>query len=326
MNRKPKILFHGNCQSMAFAAGLSEASGFEIMVTPGLWQITPDKIHEVRSFAREADLVVSMPILEREKWDGLSAKQLMEICSCPFVIHPNAHFEGYFPTFGICYYESGLHIPIHSKGNPTSDYLCFLCYALFTLGIDADGCHRALEANCFIPSIQEYYNKSLSVLASREGLYAVEYNRTSKCVFVPISDLIEDARETARCFDSMNHPSGPFLEILLRRILGRADDEFGMDFPWIVDLLSQIGAMSIVSPVLPIYPFVARSLNYEAGARSGLTYTNKPDSINQKEVVTKAYDFFESLNEEDRMAIEKSPKFEFSIEIAKALLVHFKPQ
>lgn len=320
--RKPKILFHGNCQSMAFAAGLSRATGFDVMATPGLWQITPDKIDEIRTFARQADLVVSMPVTERGKWDGLSTKQLMEISSCPFVIHPNAHFEGYFPSFGICYYESGTHVPLYAKGNPTSDYLCFLTYALYTLGIDTEGCDSALGADCLVPLVQDYYKQSLKTLSLREDAYATDYNVTSKSVFVPISDLLSNPIETSRNFDSINHPSGPFLAILLHRILRRAYEEFGFNLPWIGELERAMCEMSIVSPVLPIYPLVASSLNHQAGSRIGLSFTNKPDFLTQTTVVTKAYAFFENLDGEDRSAIEKSPKFESSMKIAKAIVAH----
>ena len=258
MQKKPNILFHGNCQSMAFAKALSHNNKINVFATPYLWEITNEKVNEVRNYAKMADLIISMPISQTYK-EGLGTHDLMQISQCPFVLHSNAHFEGWYPTFDFCRDMHGKQISIGNMGNPTGGYLCYLTYVFFYLGVNLENTIKLLQREIFIETISELYDFHEKTFFDRESKFSEEYEASHKSCYLTMWDLLGDRKSISKCFHTFNHPKKKLLLILLHRILAKAEKDYVKDLPWIKELEIAEDKLQIESINLPIYPFVAKS-------------------------------------------------------------------
>lgn len=184
-----KVLFHGNCQSLSLAKLFSQFEGFEVLATPLLWDIKDIDVLNIRDFVASADLVIAMPISPAYK-DGLGTLELRELSTCPFIIHPNAHFEGFYPSFDYVRDDQGRHLDLNSFGNPHWDYLCHLTYSCFDSQMTECESVRLLSCQSADSIVNDMYSESLKNLISREQKMIQDHSSYPNSTLVAISNIL----------------------------------------------------------------------------------------------------------------------------------------
>ena len=58
------------------AEALQSIRNLEVRATPHIWDVTEDTVSEIRQFAQQADLIISMPISNQYK-PGLGTQELL---------------------------------------------------------------------------------------------------------------------------------------------------------------------------------------------------------------------------------------------------------
>ena len=309
-----KILFHGNCQSMALASSLAKvATACEclVMATPLLWEIDEASVRRVREFASTADLIFAMPISSTYK-EGLSTDDIIAISDCPVVIHPNVHFTGLFPTYDYARSVNGSHIGLYSRGNPTSDYLCYLTYSCFSLGIDVEQCFNLLSGLGACPLVLTNYDAALNELLRRESIIQSDVGHIGRCSSFRVTPFLGVSALLSNDFYSINHPSPSFLKRMLLGLLRTAATEFSLEFSRCLSVsvaMDDFTASEIASPILPVYSFVAHSLGESPDARPYISYTDSRADLRINEFVAASYQCFDRLETNEKNDIEGSPLF-----------------
>lgn len=299
-----KVLFHGNCQSMAMAEALQGISNLEIRATPHIWDITEDTVTDIRQFAQRADLIISMPISNQYK-PGLGTSELLSISNCQVIIHPNIHFEGAHPTFDYVRGADGKHLELHKLNNPFGDYFCYLLWVFWTRGITASHAADLLRSTNTLDLVNGFYMHSLDNLLKREEQVNTAYKDIRSYELVRISPLLKKEVFESDFFDTFNHPSPYLLGLVLRRLIDASHCVMDCNGQ---EIQSDNLRPSIPQKLrLPVYRFVSESLEVKEQNLDLLVSTaGASESLNS--MAEKSYQFFSCLAADQIKCICNEPK------------------
>jgi hypothetical protein len=293
---------------MAMAEALQGISNLEVRATPHIWDITEDTVADIRQFAQRADLIISMPISNQYK-PGLGTSELLSISrsSCQVVIHPNIHFEGAHPTFDYIRDAGGKHIQLHKLSNPFGDYFCYLLYVLWTRAVTVTDATNILRSTKHLDLVNGFFMHSLDNLQKREDQASLAYKDIRNHELLRISPLL--AKDVFECgfFDTFNHPSSRFLNLVLSGLIQASHCGMAIESKAILDY----DARPIIPQKLrlPVYKFVAESLLLEGCCSYGQSFVNTTGESESLEcMVEKVYCFFSRLSADLIKCICNEPK------------------
>ena len=301
-----KVLFHGNCQSMAMAEALQNLPNVDIRATPHIWDITDNTVEDIRDYARKADLIISMPISDQYK-PGLGTEELLGISDCQFVVHPNIHFEGAHPTFDYVRDNDRKHLDLHKLNNPFGDYFCYLLYTLWSDGKS----HAETSELCQLPNptdlVRGFYMHSLGNLRSREDDAASNYLGVRAYDFVRISPFFGEGDFALDYFDTFNHPSSKLLAKILTKLIENTHLKTVLERHSETIYPTELKPTIPVRLQLPIYPMVRTSLNtqWQEGCFV-INHCGEDEHLDS--IIAKSYQFFSLLSSEQIRLANAEPK------------------
>ena len=291
---------------MAMAEALLHVPGVDVRATPHIWEISDQTVEDIREFARHADLIVGMPVSKQSK-PGLGTAELLAISKCAFVVHPNIHFEGSYPTFDYVRNDEKKHLELGKLNNPFGDYFCFLLYTFWADGKSSADCYELLQLPNPTELVKGFYMHSLDNLRIREAESASSYLNIRSYEFVRVSQFFEEDRFDLEYFDTFNHPSSmllkKFLDVLidtteLKTILRRRG----------LNNLSSIKAPVISEKLrLPVYQLVANSLGLK-GRQKAFFVNCQGATESLESMIDRSYEFFSRLTLEEIRLIHAEPK------------------
>lgn len=275
----------------------------------------------------EADIVFAMPI-SSDYCEALSTEQLRSISRAPFVIHPNCHYEAYYPSFDYVRDTDNKHISISNFDNPHWDYLCHISYALFVMNISIENAAEALRRPMHIDLVKRMAASSLLNLKSREDFIIDKYGNTDLNIPVRFSSLLGQSSDLSSCFHTFNHPSPSFLGNCLKLLIDSfCHSDLSSQRSGVRErLLGLRGAIgeslipAIPTVILPVYPFVSTSLGFPSSYNLATSYNTGKPSLTLEESISACFAAYALFNTYIHEAIVQSWRYAKAQEITCQLM------
>lgn len=100
-SRRPLCVIYGNCQAASLAAHLKSSPSFpfDVVSPPGVHEITPFELRQLRPLLRRTEVFVSQAVRSGYRGQALGSEELRELLppSALRITYPTIYFEGGFP-------------------------------------------------------------------------------------------------------------------------------------------------------------------------------------------------------------------------------------
>lgn len=248
-----RIVVVGNCQAhplmLSLRLALPEA---RIHFCPSVHLATEDDVARLHQRLGSADLLVVHRIKPGYRNDiGLDTATLRSHLpsTAQAIILPNLHYEGPYPFIAYAKDPDGQLADLESE-SPLGSYHDFLAMAATADGLPIDALLQTPTED-LINHVRQAHRQSIQELQLRE----------QDCDIV-ISDWIDQTHRRMPLMHTINHPTQPCLDQIVRRLIHQIVPEQRLQDD-LYDHYEHLGALSI-----PIHPWVQQALDLAPWASS----------------------------------------------------------
>lgn len=287
-----KFIVYANCQSHALALTLMEnkefSSIYEWVHIPPVQDLKKINIPEILSKVESADLFIYQPILSSHKRPKELSSDFLTMrlkSGANFISFPSLYFDGYFPhlqTFKG--YVSELNL-VH-------DYFIAYCCSI---GLTEEETIELIHN-------QDLYPKNVSIKLAENSLDNLRRRESKFHIDIKISGFIEENYRRIKLFNQFNHPKRVVFKHVAESIMKKLGiKDFAID---------KEGASHLDRIMTPIYRSTYKNLELEFEEDFESYNALNGKGINQKDVISEFFKFYNLLNlEEIKRHVSKKKPF-----------------